>query len=128
VQSTRLAVCFDSRRVARANRSEDINPQSHVRLGVFFAENLQNQPGAKVLTAHGPQQLASHSVCSGPWKHSEKIFYCKNSSNCHVFFVKTMLTYLQFMIFVIKSKVAYFSDHKAHLKSFDFLKNRKCTL
>jgi len=25
-------------------------------------------------------------------------------------------------------EVPYFSDHKAHLKSFNFLKNRKCAL
>ena len=32
-----------------SNRSGDIHLQSHVRLGVFFAENLQNQLGAQVL-------------------------------------------------------------------------------
>jgi len=26
------------------------------------------------------------------------------------------------------TRVLYFSDHKAHLKSFNFLKNRKCAL
>jgi len=31
------------------NRSGDIHAQSHVRLGIFFAENPQNQPHVKVL-------------------------------------------------------------------------------
>jgi len=48
VQSTRLYAFFETF-AESLERTGDIHAQSHVRLGVFFAENPQNQPGAKVL-------------------------------------------------------------------------------
>ena len=57
-------VFWQFRWVARANRSGDIHPQSHVRLGVFFAENLQNQPGAKVLNLPGKVESVINQLSS----------------------------------------------------------------